>query len=368
MKFRDHYFKREATIADSDTVIIDLNVKDPISYITVEYEATTGATASWDHELHDDISAIEIVDGSDVLASLSMEEWRGLNFVERGCLPHSVLTEVGNSTQEETCVLYFGRYPDDPEYYLDLTKFTNPQLRLTHNLTISASAGFTSGTGKITVMARIIEEGAAPQKGFMMAKQVYSWTSAASGDETIDLPRDYPYRYLLVKALLSTYRPDEILSRIKLSCDADKYVPINNYMEDIMDLNERRLGFAQLAKGLYRKDDDSVLGDIYDTRKAHIRAAVDDHMATVEAIDAEQVQLGLYDFTTPGTPAFQTTDSAIQLVTEGIAPHAMLGVFFGGPDAPEGWFPAPDFGDIKLYATQATANADCAIVLQQIRR
>lgn len=368
MKFRDHYFKREATIADSDTVIIDLNVKDPISYITVEYEATTGATSCLDHELHDDVSAIEIVDGSDVLASLSMEEWRGLNFVERGCLPHSVLTEAGSATQEESCTLYFGRYPDDPEYYLDLTKFTNPQLRLTHNLTISATAGFTSGTGKITVMARIIEEGAAPQKGFMMAKQVYSWTSAASGDETIDLPRDYPYRYLLVKALLSTYRPDEILSRVKLSCDADKYVPINNYMEDIMDLNERRLGLAQLAKAILRADDGSALGDIYDTRKAHIRTTADDHIATIEAIDAEQVQIGLYDLTTPGTPAFQTTAQLSQVVTEGIAPHAMLGVFFGEPDAPEGWFPAPDFGDIKLYATQAQANADCAIVLQQIRR
>jgi len=171
-----------------------------------------------------------------------------------------------------------------------------------------------------------------------------------------------------VKALLSTYRLDEILSRVKLSCDADKYVPINNYMEDIQDLNARRLGYAILTKEIFRADDASALGDIYNTTTAHIRTTADDHIATIEAIDAEQVQIGLYDLTTPGTPAFQTTAQACWLSTEGITPHAMVGVFFGEPDAPEGWFPAPDFGDVKLYATQATANADCAIVLQQVRK
>jgi len=37
-KFRDHYFERETTVADAATKIIDLNVKDPISYITVRPE------------------------------------------------------------------------------------------------------------------------------------------------------------------------------------------------------------------------------------------------------------------------------------------------------------------------------------------
>jgi len=37
-KFRDHYFERETTVADAATKIIDLNVKDPISYITVGHD------------------------------------------------------------------------------------------------------------------------------------------------------------------------------------------------------------------------------------------------------------------------------------------------------------------------------------------
>ena len=44
-KYRNFYLKRESGVSDSDVVLIDVNVKDPISFITVEYEATNGATS-----------------------------------------------------------------------------------------------------------------------------------------------------------------------------------------------------------------------------------------------------------------------------------------------------------------------------------
>jgi len=367
MRFRDHYFKREATVSDSDTVIIDINVKDPISYIKIEYEATNGATSCLDHELHDDVSKIEVVDGSDVLASLSMLEWQALNFYELKKFPAMLLSEAAGAKQEESCYIFFGRYPDDPEFYLDPTAFRNPQLRLTHALTISATAGFATGTGKITVMARIIEEGAGPHRGFMMAKEKYSWTSAGSGDEEVDLPRDYPYRMILIKALLSTNVPNEIIDKIKLSIDADKYIPIDNYTEDIIDNNEKQFGMAQQKKRLLEADDGTALLDIYDIDEAGIDARVDDHIATIEAVDAEKVSVGLYNMTTPATPAFQTTAKDCDVWAKGNCPHAVVCIPFGDLNDPDSWFPAPDFGDIKLYLTQATANAACAIILQQLR-
>jgi len=366
LRFRDHYFKREATISDADTVIIDINIKDPISFIKIEYEATNGGTSCIDHELHGDVSKIELVDGSDVLESLSMLEWQALNFYELKKLPHMLLSEAAGAKQEECCYIHFGRFQDDPEYYFDPTQFKNPQLRLTHNLTISATAGFATGTGKITVMARIIEEGAAPYKGFLMSKEKYSWTSGTSGDEEIDLPRDHPYRMLLIKALKTLLRPDEVLEKHKLSVDADKYIPFENYTEDIMDNNEKMFGLVQQAKRLLEADDGSALLDIYDIRKASIDARVDDHIATIESVDAEQVKIGLYDMTSPATPAFQTTAKNCDLFVEGVSPHAVICIPFGELNNPASWFPAPDFGDIKLYCTQKAAGA-CAIVLQQLR-
>jgi len=367
VKIRDYYFKRESTIADSDTVIADINITDPISFISVEYEAINGSTSCLDHELHDDVSKIEIVDGSDVLASLSMSEWLGLNFYERNKLPHAVLSEKGGAKQEEKIYIFFGRYPDDPEYFLDPKKFKNPQIRCTHALTISGTAGFQSGTGKITIMARVIEEGAGPYRGFMMAKQRYAWTSAASGDEPIELYRDYRYRRILAKALLSTYRPDEILSKFKLSCDADKYIPFEDYTEDIMDKNEVLHGLAQQVKMLFTAHDGTALLDIYDIRKANMIPRVADHIAFVRDIDAEKVTNELYDMSSPATPAIQTTAKDCDIQVEGIAPFAMVELPLPqGLDEKE-WFDPTVYGRVELFCTQATANADCSIVTQQLR-
>jgi len=172
---------------------------------------------------------------------------------------------------------------------------------------------------------------------------------------------------ILIKALLSTNVPNEIIDKIKLSIDADKYIPIDNYTEDIIDNNEKQFGMAQQKKRLLEADDGTALLDIYDIDKAGIDARVDDHIATIEAVDAEQVSVGLYNMTTPGTPAFQTTAQDCDVWAKGNCPHAVVCIPFGDLNDPDSWFPAPDFGDIKLYLTQATANAACAIILQQLR-
>ena len=366
MRTRDYYFKREATVADSDTVVINIDIKDPISFIKVEYEATNGGTSCIDHELHDDVDKIELVDGSDVLFSMSMAEAIALNFFELSKLPHQSLSENLSVVQEESCYIHFGRFQNDPEYYFNPTAWKNPQLRITHTLDISATAGFATGTGKITVMARIIEEGALPYKGFLMSKNKYSWTSGTSGDEPIDMPRDHPYRMMLVKALLTTYRPDEVLSKHKLSCDADKFVPFEMYTEDVMDQNEKQFGLAQQCKNLLTADDGTALLDLYDIRKASIRCNYDDQIATIEGVDAEQVSVGLYNMATVTSPALQTTARVCPVAVEGIAPFGCIVFPFGELNNPESWFDAPSFSDIKLYCTQAVAGA-CAILLQQLR-
>ena len=366
-KFRDYYMKREATVNDSDTVIIDLGIKDPISYITVEYQATNGATSCLDHELHDDISAIELVDGSDVIASLDMKQWRALNYYENKRLPHALLNEEGGGAQEERCNLQFGRYKDDLEFYLDPNNYRNLQLRLTHSLTISATEGFATGTGAVTVIARVIEEGAGGYKGYLMAKEIYNFTSVASGDEVIDMPRDYPYRMLMVSGLVTLKRPEEIISRIKLSCDADHHIEFDDYVEDIYDMNEQRFGLAHQQKDVFTTDDGTCLFDLYNTRNAHIYSQEDDHIATIEDITAERVSLGLYNMTTPATPSLQTVAKICSIDIDGLCPSSFICFPFGNMGEEVAWFEAGLYGDIKLKLTQAAAGAACEVVLQQLR-
>jgi len=367
MKLRTYYLKHQASFSDTDKIIENLKGAGLLSAIEIEIQATNGSTSCTDHEIHDDVSKIEIVDGAEVLESLRMIEWRGLNFYELGKMPRATFDENGGATQKESVMILFGRYLGDPEYYFDPSKFNNPQLIIDVALTISATAGFATGTGKVTIKLYIIEEGALPCKGFIMRKEKYNFTTASSGDEYIDLPVDFPYAAIGFSAIYSTYRPDEIISKVKLSFDDDEYVPVNIYTEDIMDRLRMVYGLAKQKKRVLTADDGSVLTDIYDIHDARIFTEADDHIATIESIDAEKFTNGLYDLTTVGTPALQTTAKACVAVVEGLCPHGMVVV------TPQH---VNDFGNLldvkgrrklQLILTQAQASAAVRVVISQIR-
>jgi len=366
MKFRDYYFKREDSVADSDTVIIDLKGKGAISYITVEMEATNGSTSCTDHEIHDDVSLIEVVDGGKVIASLSMEQWLAINSLLLKRIPHQLLSEVGGAKQEERIMILFGRYPNDPNYYLDVGMFKNPELRVNVGLTISSTAGFATGTGKITVMGRIFEETPGEYKGFMRYREIRRFTSASSGDEPIRMPTNYPIRLIGVQTNYSGYRPDEIISKVKVSCNNDEFVPINNYTEDLIDMNQEVFGKFEQQKTILRADDATVKTDIWDIRDGHIRPNADDHIATIESVDAEKVSIGLYDMTSPATPAFQTSAKQNTLTVLGMCPFGVVGIPFGDINNPDEWLQAQNYERVDIYLTQATANATVYVLVIEV--
>ena len=365
MRTRDYYLKREATLADSDTTILDINVKDPITCFAIQVEATNGATSCVDHELADDISSIEIVDGSNVLWSLNMAMARGLNFFENKRLPFEVCSEGAADVQQATCLINFGRYLNDLNYYFDATRFNNPQLRITHALTISATAGFATGTGKLTVRARLIEEGTTGYKGFLSAKEVISYTSGTSGDREVDLPKNYPYRFMLLKALATTKTHEEVLSKHKLSLDADSVVPFNDYTEDLAERNIEDFGYAQQVKELFTAQAGTALLDIYNIKKAHGRTKTTLNFVSITGIDAEQLTLDVYVVVSGVSITSQATEQIVEVEAQGSEPYSLIAVPFGRPDEPNDWLKANHYGDIKLFSTQAAAGA-CSVILQQL--
>jgi len=366
MRVRDTYLLKEETISDSQTKIIDIEIVDPITALEILYEADNGATSNLDHEIHDDVSKIEVVDGGTVLASLSMIEWQALNFFELGKFPYISLTEKGGATQKEGILILFGRYYGDPEWAFDPTKYKNPQLKCTHALTISSTAGFTAGTGKLTVIAHILEDGVKP-KGFLSAKNIKSWTTAASGEERTELPNDYPIRLLLVKALLTTNRADEVISRIKVSVDSDKYVPFELDTDHLAQRNAAIFGLVRQKKQLLASDGDARKLDIYDIQGAYVQSLQDMDIANVEATDAEQVTLQVLILTTTPSIAKDTTDRDILCEVAGWQPHATVCYPFGRMNVAEEWLPAQNYKKIEVIATQAAANGAASVFIQQAR-
>lgn len=368
MRERLVYLADTEAIPNAGVFIKNIDLVDPITAIDLIFEATTGATSCDDHEIHDDITRIEVVDGGDVLHSVTMLEEMALNCYERGQFPWFTQTEMPGIETDEACHIMFGRTPRDEEINLDPKKFLNPQLRITYALTISATAGFATGTGYITAKAHVLEEAPTAARGFFLTKEHYNWQEVANQWEYIDMPCDFPYRLILLKALLTTNMWEALVNHVILHGDRKKFVKIDLDGIDIIRQNFDQWTLFWQKKIIRRADDAAALLDLYHNINRDVEPGADDHITTIEAVAAEQVQIGLYNMAVPGTPALQTAPQANIVTLGGLEPHSCACMLMGDLHQIEDWWDVTVHKSIEL-AVQATAVGGdaAAVVIQQLR-
>jgi hypothetical protein len=180
------------------TKTIDINVADPISRFVIQMKGLNSADAPVAHPAKM-ISKIELVDGSDVLFSLSGVEAQALNFYDSGKLPHTVLNYLNDVYAIATFHIDFGRFLYDP----------------------------------------------------VLAFEQYGYTLVQSAKEHIDLATDYPYRKLMLQSMSATLQPWEQFNQVKLSQDNDKKVVIND--EKTSDLLKLFRLWPALTETIYAK-------------------------------------------------------------------------------------------------------------------
>ena len=225
------------------TVILNLDFSNPITRLIIGVKGKMGNASNTNNpRIERYVSKVEIVDGSDVLFSMSMVQLCALQFYSGNGLPyHSITCHSYTDGNRIWASIYFGRDDSDNEWMFDPKRFVNPQLKITYAFTENA-ANWTDNGQKLTVTAMIAENPNREASGFLMAKEVYSWLSAAAGDETVDLPRDYIYRLMLLQAYDMTTPLYGQISNVKISCDMDRFVPLNEEMRDIHYENFSKYG------------------------------------------------------------------------------------------------------------------------------
>jgi len=205
------------------TKTIDINLTNPISKIVVQFKGTNNGATPTAHGAKM-VSKIELVDGSDVLYSCSGIESQAVTYYGEGRMPFMVNEYRNDVMNIQTFEIPFGRWLWDEKLALDPSRFKNLQLKITHN---KASGGSSPDAGTLSVFAYVFDEKRITPIGFLMTKELYSYTLTSSAHEYIDLPTDYPYRLLIVQSLAAGKQPWEQYNKIKLSIDHDRYVPIN---------------------------------------------------------------------------------------------------------------------------------------------
>jgi len=207
----------------SGTKVIDINILDLISRIMVVFTAKNGADAIIAHPAAN-VTKIEIVDGSDVLFSLSGKQAQGVNFYDRPIKPFNYTDTIDAHWNTAAMGIDFGRFLFDQALAFDPKKFTNPQLKITWDERLCQA---NCSDNYCTVLADIFDELVPTPTGFFMTKEIYNYTIAETGYEYIDLPTDYITQQIFVRTQLAENVFEGIIDELKLSEDNDKRIPLD---------------------------------------------------------------------------------------------------------------------------------------------
>jgi len=234
MKYRMVQLLASENATTPATKVIDLNLNTPCSRIVVRMKGTNSTSTPINHPAAM-ITKIELVDGSDVIYSLDGMEAGCLNFHENGELNFYCCEYEDNIQVCATAQLNFGRYLWDRSFALDPNRHTNLQLKISHDL---ALGGSTPDAATLAVFAYVFEDDPPKPQGFMMAKEIYSWPLVNNAHQYIDLPRDYPFRFVILQNHGTTAAPNDNFGTLKFTIDTDRRVLLNDIsMTEFLKVN-----------------------------------------------------------------------------------------------------------------------------------
>lgn len=351
---------REAHASDL-TKIIDITLADKVSQFQIIHEPTNGVSGVPTAHPAKCITKIELVDGSDVIYSLSGQEAQAMDWYHRKQEPMNHLIFLPTMNAEQVFNINFGRFLYDPILAFDPKKFRNPQLKITIDVN---GGGLQPSTGYLTVLAHIFDEKVITPEGFLMHKEIKDYALAASAHEYTPLPVDYPYRKILAKIQKYGTGVEYCFENIKLSEDNDRRVPINHTIAQIL----------KTMVGQTRAYQEWIL--IEGSTVAKVGYCTPGYWPTGQATMWESAASTATMAFSAGDGGRFSVDMAdgqgnTQLLVNGWCPHCAIELPFGNQDDPADWYDVAKIGNLQLdikAASGMSSSESCQVFLQQLRR
>lgn len=250
MYWNRSYIEKDLSLgATSGTKTIDLPKSALISEVLLRFTATNGSNQNRANHIHDKISKIEvIVNGSEVVKSLTGVEVQALAFFSTGQFPLDWTCEDAASVQWDTFLVLFGRYPGDLKYMLDTSKVLNPQLKITWD---TSGAGpdstdlFSTSTYPVidvSVMQLMDGAGISPV-GYFKSHEITTWDPSANSEvKRVELPVGNKYRRLVVRIFSNGYWQHQRLANAYLDLNVGARQPFKMDTEEWLAMNRQLVG------------------------------------------------------------------------------------------------------------------------------
>ena len=331
---------RIATILASEaaTVIgtktIDLNENAPLSKIVIRFKGTNSTNVPTAHPAKM-IQKIEVVDGSDVLYSMSGTECGAMNFLEMHELPFYCCEYEDNIQCCSTYHLNFGRFPWDREFALDLRRFKNPQLKITHD---KSKGGSACDIGSLAVFGYTFDDPQPTPANFLMTKELYSYTIQAGANEYITCPRDYPYRILMPNSYETVYPFNTQFGQFEWYADNRRRV----FIDDISGSE-----WVKLLTHLDKVEEDfanrSGTGEV-----AYYQASTYENYGVSAPRSAADAGLWVSQPSGPRLTVEGTDPVTFACHEEGYMAFGGTNLCMHELDDPKAWFDPKEYGDVKV--------------------
>jgi len=347
----------EESITTAATKIIDLDMQDVVSRIQIGIETQMDGTVLGDHPAAV-LTNIELVDGSDVLFSLSGKECQALDFFQTGKMPFNAITDQTGNDCITTFNINFGRFLYDEGLALDPKKFRNPQLKISHNY---AACGGTPGAARMEVRAFLFDEFVPTPAGFLMSKEHYQFTSGAENTfHEVDMPTDYITRRYMILGTLAGYFCQQVVNEIRLSEDNSKRIPYDTKVWQL--LKEIHQTYPRIEEYGHFKLLAATKVIYASPTQDLVVNSIPEAVTNIVGISAVPIKM-------PMTTDI-TADGAVAMQISGNDPHYAFILPLGKADYPDDWYDVTKLGNLKmrLKAGSAGASGVVEIVTEQYRK
>ena len=347
----------EESIVSPATKVLDLDMADIISRIQINVEVEGDGSVLSDHQAAV-ISNIELVDGSDVLFSLSGKECQALDYYQSKEMPLNVPTDQDGNDMIMVFNLNFGRFLYDELLAFDPTKFSNPQLKITHDYT---ACGSSSAVARMEVRAFLFDEKVPKPVGFLMSKEHYQYNTGVEGTfEYIDMPTDHITRRYMILGTADNKFCQQVVNAVRLSEDNAKRIPYDTEVWQLLKMLHQMYPKLQEYGHFNFKEA---------TRIIYASPTQDIVINAVPQTVTNIISISAVPITMPITTDI-TADDGVSAMISGYDPHYSFILPLGNADDLDDWYDVTKIGNLSLRCKAGSAGADktVEIVTEQLRK
>ena len=336
---------------------IPLNISDVISSLMIEYRVTRVADAMIEHPAAN-LKNISLVDGSDVIFSMTGKEAQALAFWDKSTPTYAYLS--GQATvQSSLCIpINFGRKLWDKALGLDPKKFRNAMINISYDPALHGAA---DTVHQLSVNAMCFDEVQPSPSGFLMSKTYATpaWVASGVWAQDVLLPTDYNIRKLVIRGYLAANYVQNVINHVKISEDNDKKIPIDHDVSTLQKLlNLLQDEYSEtLSINLTSGGLAVYCAPSYNLRIAGMALAAD-----------KTAYLALVN---PKIPVTLTTSTNVagQYEIVGNLPHSTIMLPFGDQDDMSDWYDTSKVSKLALRMKGGSAGSTgvVSVVTQQLR-